>query len=80
MSTKEKRTTLVHDRFQVCCETCGLVSTHMTRNEAERAAIRHACNQWGIEIWDAMAHKPAQLDPEPDADPNRYEHDNCGDN
>lgn len=57
-----KKLTLVHDRFQVVCACCGLVSAHTTREEALKAArlhpVRHACNS--VVIYDCMARKKAQ--------------------
>jgi len=57
---KEKRTTLVHDRFQACCHTCGFLSGHLTKQGAITAALSHDCEK--TEVWDAMArHKDRDI-------------------
>lgn len=57
LAMKEKRITLVHDRFQAeCPECCGLISSHMRKSDAVHAAKGHTCRP--TRVWDAMAHDP----------------------
>lgn len=51
-----KPITLVHDRFQVCCAICGLVTTSTTKTDAIERAKRHRRCLARVEVWDAMAH------------------------
>jgi hypothetical protein len=58
MSTKGKRLTLVHDRFQACCKHCGLIAAFSRKSEAVKCARDHANTVcFHTEVFDCMMWK-----------------------
>ena len=58
---KEKRTTTVHDRYQISCSECGFLSSEMylsaALETAKRANLRHNTKGEDIHVFDVMAKK-----------------------
>lgn len=61
MTTKEKRTTTVHNRFEISCSYCGRLygekSLFEAKVSAKRAATLHNQADEAISIYDIMAHR-----------------------
>ena len=52
----------VHNRFHVCCSTCGLVETYPSWEMAEKRGMAHAEGRdkdITVEVFDSMAHRNA---------------------
>jgi hypothetical protein len=60
MAVKEKRTTTVHDRFEVSCSYCGRLAGEKSRAEGISAAKHYRTLHNGpnerVTVYDLMAH------------------------
>ena len=64
MEVETKRHTLVHNRYWVCCESCGFIDTYMHKLAAEHRAKEevkwHTGAQCQVFVEDHLAHKDVQ--------------------